>query len=110
MLTPQQLADFDRDGFLVIPDFVSRDRCDELKAHVESLLDDIDPNDGAGLTVFDTSEQAHGDDNWFLDSGDKIRWFFEDGAVENGALTVPLPLAVNKLGHAMHDLFFIVLV
>ena len=104
MLSPEQLSDFDRDGFLVLPDFVSKERCAELKTHVEGLLNEIDPDDGAGLTVFDTSEQAHGDDNWFLDSGDKIRWFFEDGAVENGALTVPVPLAVNKLGHAMHDL------
>ena len=104
MLSPEQLATFERDGFLVLPNFVSRERCDELKAHVEGLLDKIDPSDGAGLTVFDTSEQAHGDDEWFLDSGDKVRWFFEDGAVVNGALTVPLRLAVNKLGHAMHDL------
>ena len=104
MLSPEQLAAFERDGFLVLPDFVSRERCDELKAHVEGLLDEIDPADGVGLTVFDTAEQAHGDDEWFLDSGNKVRWFFEDGAVVNGALTVPLRLAVNKLGHAMHDL------
>ena len=37
-------------------------------------------------------------------TGDKVRWFFEEGAVVNGVLTVPLRLAVNKLGHAMHDL------
>jgi phytanoyl-CoA hydroxylase len=104
MLSTEQLATFERDGFLVLPNFVSRERCDELKAHVEGLLDEIDPSAGTGLTVFDTSHQAHGNDEWFLDSGDKIRWFFEDGAVVNGALTVPLRLAVNKLGHAMHDL------
>ncbi|NDH89196.1 MAG: phytanoyl-CoA dioxygenase family protein, partial [Actinobacteria bacterium] len=52
MLSPEQLAAFERDGFLVLPDFVSRERCDELKAHVEGLLDEIDPADGAGLTVF----------------------------------------------------------
>ena len=103
MLSADQLADWERDGFLVLPDFVDRDRCDALKAHVEGLLAGIDP-DGDALTVFDTSEQAHGDDSWFLESGDKIRWFFEDGAIDDGTLTRPLPLAVNKLGHAMHDL------
>lgn len=103
MLSADQLADWERDGFLVLPDFVDRDRCDALKAHVEGLLAGIDPG-GDALTVFDTSEQAHGDDSWFLESGDKIRWFFEDGAIDDGTLTRPLPLAVNKLGHAMHDL------
>ncbi len=104
MLSPEQLDAWERDGFLVLPGFVSPERCAELKAHVESLLEEIDPADSDALTVFDTSEQAHGDDRWFLESGDKIRWFFEDGAVEGGTLTRPLPLAVNKLGHAMHDL------
>ena len=103
MLSADQLADWERDGFLVLPDFVDRDTCDALKAHVEGLLAGINP-DGDALTVFDTSEQAHGDDSWFLESGDKIRWFFEDGAIDDGTLTRPLPLAVNKLGHAMHDL------
>ena len=103
MLSADQLADWDRDGFLVLPDFVARRSCDDLRAHVGTLLDHIDPDDDA-LTVFDTSAQAHGDDSWFLDSGDKIRWFFEDGAVDGTTLTRPLRLAVNKLGHAMHDL------
>ena len=32
------------------------------------------------------------------------RWFFEDGAISGKGLTRPMPLAVNKIGHAMHDL------
>ena len=37
--------------------------------------------------------------------GSQTNFFtIEDGAVVNGKLTVPLRLAVNKLGHAMHDL------
>ena len=104
MLTADQRAAWERDGFLVLPGFVSEERCAALKAHVEQLLEQIDPDADGALTVFDTNDQSHGHDEWFLGSGDTIRWFFEDGAVENGSLTVPLPLAVNKLGHAMHDL------
>ena len=37
MLTADQLADWERDGFLVLPDFVSKERCAELKAHVGTL-------------------------------------------------------------------------
>lgn len=104
MLDAEQLAAWDRDGFLVISDFVSRERCDRLRVHVESLLAGIDPHADGSATVFSTDDQSHARDEWFLDSGDKVRWFFEDGAFVDGELTRPLPLAVNKLGHAMHDL------
>ena len=104
MLTAEQLVAWERDGFLVLPGFVPAQRCAALKAHVEELLEQIDPATDGALTVFDTSDQSHGHDQWFLGSGDTVRWFFEDGAVEDGRLTRPLPLAVNKLGHAMHDL------
>ncbi len=96
---------FDRDGFVVLPDFVDPHRCDELKAHVGELLAAVDPEVDGALTVFSTTEQTHAQHEWFLTSGDRIRWFLEDGAVDaHGRLTRPLPLAVNKLGHAMHDL------
>ncbi len=105
MLDHHQLQDWERDGFLVLPDFVPRERCEALKAHVETLVAGIDPDTDSGITVFSTTEQSHAQDDWFLGSGDTVRWFFEEeGAMANGSLTRPLPLAVNKLGHAMHDL------
>ncbi|MFQ5557098.1 MAG: phytanoyl-CoA dioxygenase family protein [Acidimicrobiales bacterium] len=104
MLSTDQLAAWERDGYLVMPGFVTPGRCDELKAHVGQLLDAVDPETDGALTVFSTTEQSHAQQDWFLTSGDRIRWFLEDGAVDDGRLTRPLPLAVNKLGHAMHDL------
>jgi phytanoyl-CoA hydroxylase len=39
-------------------------------------------------------------DDYFLNSGDKIRFFLEQDAVgEGGKLTRPKHLAVNKIGH-----------
>ena len=104
MLAAEQLRDWERDGFLVLPGFVPRQRCEALKAHVEEMLAGIDPERDGGLTVFSTTEQSHAQDAWFLGSGHTVRWFFEDGAVQDGGLTRPMPLAVNKIGHAMHDL------
>ncbi len=104
MLTGEQLSDWERDGFIVLPGFVGRDRCDRLKAHVEALLEDVDPDLDGAVSVFSTTDQSHAQDEWFLTSGDQIRWFFEDGAIVDGELTRPLGRAVNKLGHAMHDL------
>ncbi len=104
LLTEKQLSDWHRDGFLVLPEFVSEDSCRELQAHAVGQLESADPSLGGALTVFSTADQGHGQDEWFLTSGDKSRWFLEEGAVTDGALNRPLPLAVNKLGHAMHDL------
>lgn len=104
MLTETQLADWERDGFLVLPDFVEPASCDELRTHVMAEMAVADPTVDGGLTVFDTADQSHARDEYFLSSGDVVRWFLEEGAVVDGKLNRPLPLAVNKLGHAMHDL------
>ena len=79
MLTTDQLADWERDGYLELPGFVDPDRCAELKAHVEDLLDAVDPDLDGAMSVFSTTDQSHAQDDWFLTSGDQIRWFF-DGA------------------------------
>ena len=52
-----------------------------------------------------TTEQTHAQDEWFLTSADVIRPFFEDGAFDaEGNLIVPIDRALNKMGHALHDL------
>ncbi|KAM0753900.1 phytanoyl-CoA dioxygenase [Meredithblackwellia eburnea MCA 4105] len=57
------------------------------------------------MTVFATSaEKKHVGDNYFLESGDKIRFFFEGDAFTDGKLNRPKELAVNKIGHALHEL------
>ena len=104
ILNDAQLSAWDRDGYIVLPDLVDPSDCDSLKEHVMGLMRDADPQADGELTVFDTNAQIHAQDEYFLTSGDTIRWFLEDGAVVDGELTRPLELAVNKLGHAMHDL------
>ncbi len=104
MLSSEQHQRWERDGFLVLEDFVPTSRCRELSEHVNELLATIDPTTEGALSIFSTTEQSHARDDWFLESGDKIRWFFEQGAFEQGQLVRELPAAVNKLGHAMHDL------
>ena len=92
-----------RDGFAIIEGFVSAAACDELRARMARLLEDLAAD--RARTVFSTTDQRHAQDDWFLDSGDKVRCFFEADAVdETGRLTRPLALAVNKVGHALHDL------
>jgi phytanoyl-CoA hydroxylase len=85
-------ADYARDGFMVLPDFLSAGECDELQARAAELVADFDP--GPARTIFSTREQGHARDCYFLESGGAIRFFFEEEA----------PDQLNKIGHALHDL------
>src|SRR5262245_57568134 len=94
--------DYDRDGFLVLPRFVDAAACDALIARAAELVTAFEPDT---ISIFTTHEQTRRTDDYFLDSGDKIRFFFEEDAfAPDGALRRSVELAINKIGHALHDL------
>ena len=91
------LEAYARDGFLVLPGFLSPSDCDALQARAAELVAAFDA--GPARTVFSTRDQAHARDRYFQESGGAIRFFFEEDAADQ-----PPALALNKLGHALHDL------
>jgi phytanoyl-CoA hydroxylase len=95
--------DFAENGLAVFPDAVSPQALQSLRDRIDEIVDDFDP---AGVsTVFSTDDLSHGRDEYFLTSGDKTRFFFEDDAVDAaGSIVVDKRRALNKIGHAMHDL------
>src|SRR5258705_1149019 len=102
-LTATQLAQYDREGFLVLKDFAPVASCDALRTRAEELVHDFEPNDI--VSIFSTREQNRRSDDYFLNSGDKIRFFFEEDAFHpDGTLKQSKEQSINKIGHALHDL------
>lgn len=102
-LTSQQLARYERDGFLVLENFVDEEACDRLRARAAELVRDFDPK--GVVSIFSTHEQTRTSDDYFLESGDRIRFFFEENAfLPDGTLRQRKEQSINKIGHALHDL------
>jgi len=90
--------------YLVISGFLDTDTVAALLNRSKELLADFDLDDHP-LTRFTTGDDDHVGDDYFLTSGDKIRLFLEKDALDqDGKLTRPKEKAVNKIGHALHEL------
>ena len=102
-LTPDQLSSYNTNGYLVLPNFWSPDTVSALNAEISHLISGVDLAT-VPISLFSTEEQCRTSDDWFLESGDKVRPFFEPSAFVEGKLVVPLSAAINKFGHNLHEL------
>ncbi|WUR12277.1 phytanoyl-CoA dioxygenase family protein [[Empedobacter] haloabium] len=103
MLSAAQKEQYQRDGYVVVPDFKSPQEIAALRARAAQIVDEFDPRVAQG--IFTTKDQEKKADEYFLRSDNTIRCFFEEEAFgPDGQLKQAKSLSINKIGHAMHDL------
>lgn len=103
VLTPAMREAFDAAGVVILRGYCNPGACRRLRERALELVDAFDP--ASVRSVFSTTKQTQLDDDYFISSGDKIRFFLEDDAFdETGRLRQPKHDSLNKMGHAMHDL------
>jgi len=103
MLNQQQINEFNRQGFLVLERLLSEPQINRLRMAALEIVEDFDIE--RQQTVFRTDDRDADRDDYFFNSAEAVHCFLEDGAVnEAGEVIRPKHLAINKIGHALHDL------
>jgi phytanoyl-CoA hydroxylase len=102
-MTSAALATFREQGVLTLERFVPAERCAALRARAAELVDGFDAD--LHRTIFTTDEQTRHSDDYFLDSADRIHFFFEEESFDAaGRLRQAKAQSINKIGHGLHDL------
>ncbi|XP_050407642.1 phytanoyl-CoA dioxygenase domain-containing protein 1 [Patella vulgata] len=96
---------FEKDGYIVIDDFLSEEDITALRSECWNMIEEMKPEEHCPSVFNTTDPKKHLSNDYFMTSGDKIRFFFEEGAIDDkGKLLVDKQRSINKMGHAFHAL------
>jgi phytanoyl-CoA hydroxylase len=96
-------ADYERHGFAVMERIIDPALLDSIRSAALRIVEDFDID--RQRAVFTTRDRDAGRDQYFVSSGEAIHCFLEEDALgTDGQLRWPKARAINKIGHALHDL------
>ncbi len=96
-------AEFEEQGYLVLPGFCTPAECDALITRAAALSKSLEGKDE--ISIFQTSNQSKSSNDYFLASGNNISYFFEHDAFDdNGIVRQPVGSYLSRIGYALHDL------
>ena len=104
LLSSQEVEKFHKDGYLILEQFLTDSECNALIDACNRIIREADFSQHPKVT-FETTENKQASEEYFITSGDKVRFFFEEGVVtSDGQLNCPKEKSLNKIGHALHNL------
>ncbi|XP_045923406.1 phytanoyl-CoA dioxygenase domain-containing protein 1 isoform X2 [Micropterus dolomieu] len=105
-LADRDVQKYVEDGYVVLDGLLTSQECDELKQRMAEIVDQMDVPEHCRTTFstyHDEQLKTQGNADYFITSGDKIRFFFEKGVFDDkGEFIVPKQRSLNKVGHALH--------
>ena len=103
-LSKEQVETFYRDGYVLFKNFCSAEECDQLLTRCHQIIRETDLSQHPRV-IFSTDKHQQTGEDYFITSGDKVRFFFEENAFdEEGKLKYDRVACMNKVGHALHAL------
>jgi phytanoyl-CoA hydroxylase len=103
MINELQARQYRDNGFLVLEEVIEVTALERLKQAALGIVDEFDID--KHRSVFSTRDRDAGRDDYFYQSAEGIHCFLEEDALDtHGHLQKPARLAINKIGHALHDL------
>ncbi len=90
-------------GYLILKNAVPDFQVEALIEAADSIVADFDI--GANRSIFTTTDGDLGRDKYFMESAEAVHCFLEEDALDSaGELLKPRHQAINKIGHALHDI------